>query len=930
MTSIFRIPEKMLGGIPLRVVIIAVFVLQVVAAVGVTGYLSYTNGEKAVHGVVTQLLDEVTNRIQQHLDSYLFIPQSLNQINVRMVQQGLLKTDDADQMIHYFWQQGQLFKGYGSIGFANTDGEVFGVNEPENYIVISQKSLTGGSIIRYAPDANGNRTDQVLREVPNFDARTKGWYQAAVSAGGPTWAGITVSTTGIRLDVSAVTPVYHTDGSLQGVFYVDVSLAQINKYLGSLQIGQTGDVFIMDRNGMMVASSTDEIPFTVDPVTNQVQRLDALKSGQPLIASAAAYLKQANQDLSTISGTQQLNFTMQGAPHYLQVTPYHDAHGLDWLMPVVIPESDFMEQINAGNRTTLLLILVALVVAIVCGVATTSWVVRPILKLNASAKAIAKGEWGKPLATNRSDEVGELAKSFNEMTGQLRGTLDNLQQEIVERQRAEQALGSSEKRFRSLIENSTDGVAVLNRHRYVKYTSPAIIRLVGYSPGDTGKRDPFELVHAEDAAKIKILYRTVQQQPKTPVTGQFRFLHKNGTYKWIEATAINLLDEPAVEGIVVNCRDITESKEATERIQRQLQRLNALRMVDVAINASFDLKITLNVLLEHVITQLGVPAADILLYNPQMHWLEYGAARGMHTHEIEKAHIPLGKPFAGVAALERRTVRFTTREQTPQTGPFNKLMEEEGFVAYQGTPLIVRGEIIGVLEIYHRKAFETDPEWEDYCETLANQAAIAINSTGLFEKLQRSNMELTLAYDRTLEGWARALELRAHEPLGATRHMADVTVRLAKALGIFEETLYHVRRGVLLHDAGTIMVPDSILLKPGPLTSDEQEIMRRHPLNAFELLSGVENLRQALDIPTYHHEKWDGTGYPQQWQGEQIPFAARIFAVVDVWHALTSDRPYRPAWKLDAALAYLREQSGRHYDPRVVEMFLRMLDTGST
>jgi HD-GYP domain-containing protein (c-di-GMP phosphodiesterase class II) len=160
--------------------------------------------------------------------------------------------------------------------------------------------------------------------------------------------------------------------------------------------------------------------------------------------------------------------------------------------------------------------------------------------------------------------------------------------------------------------------------------------------------------------------------------------------------------------------------------------------------------------------------------------------------------------------------------------------------------------------------------------------------------------------------------------------MADVTVRLAKALGIFEETLYHVRRGVLLHDAGTIMVPDSILLKPGPLTSDEQEIMRRHPLNAFELLSGVENLRQALDIPTYHHEKWDGTGYPQQWQGEQIPFAARIFAVVDVWHALTSDRPYRPAWKLDAALAYLREQSGRHYDPRVVEMFLRMLDTGST
>ena len=195
----------------------------------------------------------------------------------------------------------------------------------------------------------------------------------------------------------------------------------------------------------------------------------------------------------------------------------------------------------------------------------------------------------------------------------------------------------------------------------------------------------------------------------------------------------------------------------------------------------------------------------------------------------------------------------------------------------------------------------------------------------LFEGLQRSNIELSLAYDTTLEGWAKALELRDQETEGHTLRVTETTMQLARAMGVNEEHIVHVRRGALLHDMGKIGVPDSILLKPGPLTDEEWTVMRRHPQLAFDMLSPIQYLRPALDIPYCHHEKWDGSGYPRGLKGKQIPLAARIFAIVDVWDALLSDRPYRKGWPAKDALQYIREQSGRHFDSQVVEAFLQMM-----
>jgi putative nucleotidyltransferase with HDIG domain len=239
-------------------------------------------------------------------------------------------------------------------------------------------------------------------------------------------------------------------------------------------------------------------------------------------------------------------------------------------------------------------------------------------------------------------------------------------------------------------------------------------------------------------------------------------------------------------------------------------------------------------------------------------------------------------------------------------------------------PLITKGQVKGVLEIFHRSAFEPDAEWFDFLNALAGQTAIAIENATLFDGLQRSNSELALAYDSTIEGWSRALDLRDQETEWHTLRVTEMSIKLARAFGLNDSDLIQVRWGALLHDIGKMGVPDRILHKPGPLNEEEWVIMRKHPVLAHDLLAPIRYLRLALDIPYSHHEKWDGSGYPNGSQGNQIPLIARLFAVADVWDALTSDRPYRLAWSEERAREHIQASSGTHFDPQVVELFTQI------
>jgi PAS domain S-box-containing protein len=367
-----------------------------------------------------------------------------------------------------------------------------------------------------------------------------------------------------------------------------------------------------------------------------------------------------------------------------------------------------------------------------------------------------------------------------------------------------------------------------------------------------------------------------------------------------------------------------------EQTQQRLRRLMALRAIDLAITASADLRVTLQILLDQVTAQLGVDAAAVLLFERVDQRLAYAAGRGFRGNTITQARFRVGEGLAGRAALERRIFHVANVRASQEQTPGSLFAEEDVHTCF-AVPLLAKGQIKGVLEIFHRSPLDPDTEWIEFLEMLAGQAAIAVDNASLFEELQQSNAELATAYDATIEGWSRALDLRDKETEGHTQRVTDMTVRLARAFGLSDADLLSIRRGALLHDIGKMGIPDQILLKPGPLTDEEWTIMRRHPVYAYELLSPIAFLRSALDIPYYHHERWDGTGYPHGLKGDQIPLAARIFAVVDVWDALRSDRPYRKGWPDDRVINHIKAGRGTHFDPDVVDLFLSMYPlTGET
>ena len=350
-----------------------------------------------------------------------------------------------------------------------------------------------------------------------------------------------------------------------------------------------------------------------------------------------------------------------------------------------------------------------------------------------------------------------------------------------------------------------------------------------------------------------------------------------------------------------------------------------MRAIDIAIASNRDLKGILDLLLEQIMKQLHVDAAVILILDEIKQKLEFGANRGFQTSSLQYTSLRVGEGLAGRAVQQREIIHVRDLRLDLQTLVNASSFATENFVSYYAAPLIAQGKVKGVVEIFHRSLLDPDEEWLSFLETLAGQAAIAVENTSLFEDLQRTNEELIKAYDATIEGWSHALDLRDKETEGHTQRVTELSLQLARIFKFDEKELLYVRWGALLHDIGKMGVPDRILLKEGPLTEEEWVIMRQHPVYAHEMLQPIQYLRPALDIPYCHHEKWDGTGYPRGLSGEEIPLVARLFAIVDVWDALTSDRPYRAAWSHEKTLDHIQRGLGQHFDPQVVERFTNLI-----
>lgn len=406
---------------------------------------------------------------------------------------------------------------------------------------------------------------------------------------------------------------------------------------------------------------------------------------------------------------------------------------------------------------------------------------------------------------------------------------------------------------------------------------------------------------------------------------EYRCRRSDGEIRWLsEYVTVNTLTTGRWKLVGV-CTDVTERHVAGANLERQCSRLSVLFSISAVIALHNDIRTVLDILLGLLLPALQVDAAHILLLETSKAGADYRAGCGFRSQELSSFGMTADIRVVGGNDLGR-TALFVG-DLNIENPPFPWLQQVlvcEPFAAYAAIPLVVRGEVVGYLDLFHRSPMKMDAEWRDFAEALAGQTAVAIDNVALYENLQNTNSNLCLAYDATIEGWARALDLRDKETEGHSRRVTAMTIRLARALGVDDAELVYIRYGALLHDIGKMGIPDSILLKPGPLSATEWAVMHRHPTYAYEMLSPIAFLRAALEIPYCHHEKWDGSGYPRGLQGDAIPLAARIFAVVDVWDALRSDRPYRPAMDEETARDMIIKGRGTHFDPHIVDMFLSM------
>ncbi|MEG4581384.1 ATP-binding protein [Microcoleus sp. MON1_C5] len=416
--EVAKSPQK----IPLRLVLVVPFVLQIFVAVGLTGWLSLRNGKTAVNNVTSQLRTEVLARINQQLNTYLETPYLVNGISADAIRRfGLWNPNNMGAMRSYLFWQLKQFPTVSYISFGGERKEYAGAGYKDDgsvVIEITDKSTNFlNTIIR--ADREGNPT-QFKETHPEYDPRIRPWYKAAKVAGKPQWNKIYQYYIQPSLGISASQPVYDKKGTFIGVVSTDLFLSQIGEFLQSLKIGKSGKTFIIERSGLLVASSTAEKPFFNSKNGKKTQRLKAIKSGVPLIKGTAQHLIERFGNFTEISSNQQLDFILNGQREFVQVSPFQDGRGLDWLIVVVVPEADFMEQINANTRSTILLCVLALVLATLLGILASRWITHPIFRLSQASRGIASGQLNQKVDVNGIDELGVLAESFNQMAQQLR------------------------------------------------------------------------------------------------------------------------------------------------------------------------------------------------------------------------------------------------------------------------------------------------------------------------------------------------------------------------------------------------------------------------------------------------------------------------------------------------------------------------------
>lgn len=538
----------------LRTTLIVPFVLQIVAAVGLVGYLSFRNGQQAVTSLANQLSNQVSSRVSQQLNQYLATPRQVNEINLQAINLGMLKPQELDTTGRFFWKQMQLSENLGYINFGNQQGLFVGVGRNDDgSLYIDRMRSSDRRYTTYALDEQGNPTRFVESLVYPFQQDE--WYKSAVTAGRPVWSPIYQwEDTPEVIAISSSYPVYDSSKRLVGVLGVDFILSQISNFLRSLHISPSSKIFVMERNGMLVASSSQEKPY--QEVNGKAQRLNIAQSQDPLIRNVAQQLRDRFSTFNQITTPQLLSLKLNQEQAFVSVTPWQDALGLNWLVVVVIPESDFMGQINVNTRNTILLCLAALGVAIASGILTTRWVTRPILEISQASTEMAQGDVDQHVASSNLIEIDRLATSFNNMAARMKQSLNTLRQ--------------TEARNQAVLNAIPDLILRIHQDgRYLDVLEAKAVRMIANRENRIGK-SVYDILPTELAQQyLHYIHQAIQSNETQRFEYQLLSGERLGDY---EARVVKSGETEAI--LIV--QDITERKQAEAALVKGEERFRGL------------------------------------------------------------------------------------------------------------------------------------------------------------------------------------------------------------------------------------------------------------------------------------------------------------------------------------------------------------------
>lgn len=554
----------------LRTTLVMPFVVQIVTAVGLVGYLSFRSGQQAVNTLATQVRNELTARIGAELGKYLDSPHNYNRLNTEALARGELNLS-ASVNAQQFRTQVEISPFIYSSYCGDSQGQYLGAyrlsNQGSSTIAMSvSNTSTKQNFHFYGMNQKGERL-KLLQKLNPYDPRKRPWWKSAIDTNGPIWSEVYLDFASGLPTITASTPIYDLSNNLVGVCATDVVLLKdLRKFLATLSIGKNGQAFVIDRAGRMLSSSTKE-PLTVGSGKN-LKLIRAKDSEEPLVKETVNYLKKEFNSFDKIQSSHSLDYKLNGKRKFVQVLPLNDNRGIDWLIVVVVPESDFMEQIDANNRNTILLCSAALTLAIAIGILTSRWVTQPILRVSRASDELAKGDLNQQVSESPIVEIDTLANSFNSMAGQLKDSFTSLEQK-------NEKLRIAEENFRSIFENALEGIFQSSPEGRFISINPALAKIYGYdSPDDAIKSitNISEQLYVDPPKRAE--FKEIIEKHDKVKNFEVRCYCKDGTIVWTEIDARIVKDNNGkvlyCEGIV---QDITERKNLEDELRRQLKEL---------------------------------------------------------------------------------------------------------------------------------------------------------------------------------------------------------------------------------------------------------------------------------------------------------------------------------------------------------------------